>query len=596
MKRLILHGHFYQPPRENPWTGAIGHERGALPFSNWNERIDYECYRANAFGRLIDQDGRIERLVNNFTQLNFDVGPTLLRWLAEHDPGTLTRIVEADRESAKRLGHGNAMAQSYNHSILPLDSERDRKTQIRWGLAAFRHTFQREAVAMWLPETAVNHAVVDDLIDHGMQYVILAPHQAKRVRPLGATSHGQAGWRSVEERPLDTGQCYAVRHRGRSGRSIAAFFYDAELSHAIGFGDALKDSERFSRALADAARRSAVVHAAVDGETFGHHHAWGDRVLAHGLTVRTLKEGFELTNYMAQLSAQPPTFEVELALGAEKRGSSWSCAHGVERWRADCGCRVDVHAATSQAWRAPLRAALELLREHGSAFFETQGRTLFVDPWAARDAYIELILQPGRRRSWLGQYGAPGLAKAESERAIQLLEFQHQLLLMFTSCGWFFDDIGGIESRVVLRHAARAIELWETLGGMPPVQAFLDILRTAVSNDPNARNGATIYAEILQTDRREAPAGRNANPELLDREILRLALERTLIASMKAGAWDAAEDLVALAQRLELADQLFRAQEAYLECALAADEKLVHRIGLNLGFAPQFLTYLQGAS
>jgi alpha-amylase/alpha-mannosidase (GH57 family) len=596
VKRLILHGHFYQPPRENPWTGEIGPELGALPFRNWNERIDYECYRPNAYARLMDKDDRIERVVNNFAQLNFDIGPTLLRWLAEHDTSTLARIVAADRASAQRLGHGNAIAQSYNHTILPLDNARDRRTQIRWGLATFRHYFQRDARAMWLPETAVNHAVLDELIDHGMQYVILAPHQAKRVRALRRASHDESGWRSLEAQPLDTGQCYAVRHRSGGGRSIAAFFYDGTLSRSIGFGDALKDSAHFNRALKDAAGRSSLVHAAVDGETFGLHHAWGDRVLAHGLAVRAPKDGLELSNYMAQVEAQPPSHEVELALGVEDRGSSWSCAHGVERWRSDCGCRLDPHANTSQAWREPLRTALELLREHGAAFFETQGRILLVDPWAARDAYIELILQPKRRRPWLAQYGCPGLARAESERALQLLELQHQLLLMFTSCGWFFDDIAGIESRLVLRHAARAIELWEKLGGTPPVEDFLAHLRAAASNDPEAKNGAAIYAEIQKSDRHGTPPGTASNPALLDREILRLALERTVIAQMEAGAWDAAEDLLALAQRLEVAGQLFRAQETFLERVPAAEGELMQRIGQALGFASELLASRGGTS
>jgi alpha-amylase/alpha-mannosidase (GH57 family) len=589
VKRLILHGHFYQPPRENPWTGMVGQEPGALPFLNWNERIDYECYRANAFGRLMDDDDRIERIINNFALLSFDVGPTLVQWLEKNDTSTLSRIVAADRASALQLGHGNAIAQSYNHTILPLDSERDRKTQIRWGLAAFRHSFDRDAEAMWLPETAANHAVLDDLIDHGMKFVILAPHQAKRVRPLTDSRRAGAGWRRVDAPSLDTSETYAAMHRDGSGRSLAVFFYDGALSRAIGFGDALSDSNHFGHAVADAAQHAALVHAAVDGETFGHHHAWGDRVVAHGLAVRAKTAGLQLTNYRAQLEEHPPTQEVELELGAGERGSSWSCAHGVERWRSNCGCRLEIQRESSQAWRGPLRAALELLREDGATFFERKGLNFFVDPWGARDAYVELILQPSRRRPWLTQHGRPGLARAEAEQAIQLMEFQRQLLLMFTSCGWFFDDIAGIESRQVLRHAARAVELWQQLGGGPPLGAFLDILRDAVSNDPREGNGAAIYAEILRTDRQHTQPEAESNLSALDREIVRLALERCLVASLEEASWTAADDLLALARRLDVAGQLFRAQEAYLAHAPAAEDGLVYELGLGLGFSSQFL-------
>lgn len=589
MKRLVLHGHFYQPPRENPWTGVVGHEPGALPFVNWNERIDYECYRANAFGRLVDDDNRIERIINNFALISFDVGPTLLQWLAENDTSTLARIVAADGASAQNFGHGNAIAQSYNHTILPLDSERDRKTQIRWGLAAFRHYFQREALAMWLPETAANHAVLDELIDHGMKFVILAPHQAKRVRPLTESHRGGAGWRRVDAPSLDTSETYAVLHSDGSGRSLAVFFYDGVLSRAIGFGDALDDGDRFGHAVAAAAQHAALVHAAVDGETFGHHHAWGDRVLAHGLAVRAKTAGLQPTNYMSQLEAHPPALEVELELGVEERGSSWSCVHGVERWRADCGCRLATEHESSQGWRGPLRAALELLREQGASFFEQKGRNFFVDPWEARDAFVELILQPKRRRPWLSQHGRPGLARAEAEQAIQLLEFQHQLLLMFTSCGWFFDDIAGIESRQVLRHAARAVDLWEKLGGTPPVGAFLDLLRDAVSNDPREGNGAAIYGEILRTDKKLPPPAAASNLASLDREIVRLALERSLVASIEEDSWAVASELLVLASRLQMAGQMFRAQEAYLAGAPAAEDGLVHQLGLGLGFSSTFL-------
>lgn len=581
MTRIILHGHFYQPSRENPWTGGIDTELSAQPFHDWNERIDYECYRPNAFGRVVDAENRVRSLVNNFEWISFNVGPTLWQWLERHDRTTVERMREADRASLARLGHGNAIAQSYNHTILPLDNERDRRTQIRWGLAAFRSAFGREAEALWLPETAANHEVLDELIEHGLAFAVLAPQQAARTRPLPGGS-----WEDVSAETLDVSRTYLYRHGDGSDRSLAIFFYDGDLARQLGFGDALRSTRKLWGAIESAAGRGSRVHAALDGETFGHHHAWGDRVLAHALAVRAVEGGVSRSNYAAELEAHPPKWEVQLALGEGGRGSSWSCAHGVERWRADCGCRIDTGREAAQGWRSPLRASLELLRDQGAAFYEELGSQLLREPWSARDHYIELILEPKRRRAWLSTQGLPGLGRAEAKRAIELLEFQRQAMLMFTSCGWFFDDVAGIESRIVLRHALRAMKLWRELGGEPPEQAFREMLRAAESADPRFPDGEAVFDDVRRTIARAKKETQRSD----QRERLRLALEGELMAAMAAGSWGAAEDYVTLAERLKLSDQLFRAQEAYLVAQPPKDAERALRIGRALGFAPGLLS------
>ncbi len=500
-KLFVFHGHFYQPPRENPWTGLISRERSAAPYHDWNRRIDEECYRPNAFGRIVDDGNEIRAIVNNYAHMSFNVGPTLLRWLAEYDPLTLRRMIEADRRSAERNGgHGNAIAQAYNHIILPLADRRDRRTQIEWGLKVFQHYFQREAEAMWLPETAADHHVLDELIERGLRYVILAPQQAARVRPLAGGS-----WEDVRGGIVDTSMPYLYRHRDGSSGSIAVFFYDGELAQRIAFGDALHDSARFRDHVVAAARRcngGPLVHAAADGETAGHHHAWGDRVLAHALFRLLPDEGIEVTNYGHALDLVPPTHEVELELGPEGEGSSWSCPHGVGRWIRDCGCSIAHTEGWNQRWRTGLRKAFDLLRDRARDYFEEEASTLLQDPWAARDAYVEVLLDrsPGGRAAFLEKHGRGNLSEDMRIRALSLLEMQHHLLLQYTSCGWFFDDIGGLEARQVLRYAARAVDLWTELGGDPPARAFLDFLSQARSNLSHHGHGAAIFREIATGD------------------------------------------------------------------------------------------------
>lgn len=488
MTDLIIHGHFYQPPRENPWTGIIDHQPGAQPFHDWNERIHAECYWPNAFV----QTGA-ELTINNYASISFNFGPTLLSWLQAHHLGTYQKILEADRESAKRRsGHGNAIAQAYGHAILPLCNDRDRLTQVLWGLADFRTRFGREAESLWLPETACNEQTLDLLIEQGLRFVILAPTQAKRVRSLAGD------WQDVTAASINTSRAYQYKHRTQRNRSLAVFFYDGALAQAIAFEQVLRSSEQLVLLIKQAGERGPMVNIATDGETYGHHFKFGDLALAHALEVEAKKAGLSVTNYGEFLDTHPAEWEVEIFTGAAGGGSSWSCAHGVERWQSDCGCGAD--GGWIQAWRAPLRKALDFLRDNLAAHFEALGRELFKNPWDARNFYIELILNDRHSQAaFFNRHGRGVLSVDDAGDALTLLEMQRNALLMYTSCGWFFSDISGIETVQILRYAARAIELGEELGFSIPRAQFLEMLAEAPSNVPDIGNGAKIFQTIVES-------------------------------------------------------------------------------------------------
>ena len=515
MPELIIHGHFYQPPRENPWTGIVDTEPSAAPFHDWNERIHSECYRPNAFVRIADPSTLEERIVNNYTNLSFNFGPTLLSWLESNHPDTYARIIEADRESAlKRGGHGNAFAQAYGHAILPLCNERDLRTQIRWGMADFRQRFGREPEAMWLPETACNDAVMRALIDENLRFVILAPHQASRVRPSISTASGpgspseqpswgggcdqldsSAGgteWQSVNDQNIDTSVAYRYLHPDGSARSIAVFFYDGPTSRAIAFENLLRSSHELVDRLARSANNREMLNVATDGETYGHHFKFGDLCLAHALELDAPARGFRITNYGEYLEKHPPAFDVEISKGPNEEGTSWSCPHGVGRWLRDCGCQTGGEPGWNQKWRTPLRQALDYLRDENVRHFEAT--TLFNDPWQARNDSIELILnQHYSREQFLYDHAGHWLSADEQGSALTYLELQRMLLLMYTSCGWFFNDISGIETIQILKYAGRAIDLMNQLG-LPSVRdRFLEILAEAESNRSELGTGADIY-------------------------------------------------------------------------------------------------------
>jgi alpha-amylase/alpha-mannosidase (GH57 family) len=464
MTALIIHGHFYQPPRENPWTGEVETEPSAAPFHDWNERIHAECYAPN---------------VDNYPLISFNFGPTLLSWLAEHHADTYQKILNADKESvAARGGHGNAIAQAYGHAILPLCNERDRLTQVVWGLADFRFRFGREAEALWLPETAANDEVLSLLIEQGMRYVILAPNQAK-----GGSE-------------VDTSKPYLFRHVDGSGRSLAVFFYNGPLARAIAFEGALSSSRGLVERFVNAARLGELVNVATDGETYGHHFKFGDLGLAHALRVEAKAAGFWITNYGQYLDQHPPESRVEIDNGPDGEGSSWSCVHGVGRWMRDCGCHTGGEPGWNQKWRQPLRAALEFLRDDAAAKFQSYGSKLLRDPWAARNDYMSLLLNPSEHDEFLLRHAVHGLSTPEDVLVWVLLEIQHDALLMFTSCGWFFSDLAGIETIQVMRYAARVIDLMNELDLDPPLKKFLEMMSEARSNRPEKGNGADLFSRI----------------------------------------------------------------------------------------------------
>ena len=494
MTSLIIHGHFYQPPRENPWTGIVEAEPGAAPFHDWNERIHSECYQPNAFARIADSETDSERVANNYAKISFNFGPTLLSWIEHNHADTYARIIAADQESAlKRGGHGNAIAQAYGHAILPLCNERDLRTQIRWGIADFSQRFGRRPEALWLPETACNDEVMNALIDAGLRFVILAPHQAARAREIGETE-----WRVVNEQSIDTSIPYRYSRRDGSDRSIAVFFYEGPTSRAIAFENLLKSS----RGLVDRFTQTAtgdLVNVATDGETYGHHFKFGDICLAHALEIEAPASGFDITNYGEYLDQHPAIFEVEINNGPAGEGTSWSCPHGVGRWIRDCGCHTGGEQGWNQAWRTPLRQALDFLRDENVPYFEATRGTLFIDPWLARDESIALILdQHQSREQFLFQHAGRWLSSDEQWRALTNLELQRMLVLMYTSCGWFFNDLSGIETVQILKYAGRAMDLMVQLELPPARERFLEILAEAKSNRPGMGTGADIFERFVE--------------------------------------------------------------------------------------------------
>ena len=499
MRAIIVHGHFYQPPREDPWTREVHREPGAEPFGNWNERIFQECYRANAYARILDEHHRVEAIINNYLHMSFNFGPTLLSWMERHHPITYGRILEADRQSAlRRSGHGNAIAQAYNHCILPLCNERDRRTQIRWGLADFRHRFGRQSEGMWLPETACNHDALEALIEEGVKFTILSPYQADKVRGFGQTE-----WIEVSGGRIDPTLPYAYFHRDGSGRSIDIFFYDGPKSRAIAFEGLLGSSTRFLDHLVDHQDGAgSMVSVATDGESYGHHFSFGDRCIAHALTVEAQSRGIQVTNYAEHLEHAPPRHEVLIVEGDDGLGSAWSCAHGVGRWFRDCGCHTGGHDDWNQAWRGPLRQALDLLRDELRTLFEETGQHYFEDPWAARDDYVNVLLEGApARRPFFDRHAKRALSAEDRVAALELLEAQHFGMLMYTSCGWFFSDISGIETQQILKYAGRALDYALQFRPSDLRDRFLGQLAEAQSNHAHEGNGADVFRRHVDSVR-----------------------------------------------------------------------------------------------
>lgn len=487
---LCLHGHFYQPPRENPWIEAIEVQDSADPFHDWNERIAVECYGPNGAARVKNGADRIVDIVNNYRHVSFNFGATLLGWLERQRPDVYARVLDADAKSLAQRGHGNALAQGYNHAILPLLSPRDRRTQIRWGLSDFRRRFRREPEGFWLPETAADTATLADLADEGIRFTILSPYQALRVRPAGGEWVDATGARFDPSRP------YRVRLGGE--RELVVFFYDGNIAREIAFGSALAGPDALVAAIEGgylAARaHDELLTIAFDGETLGHHKKGGDEVLARAMRRLLADGGFEVVNPAQALERLPVEWEAEIV-----EGSSWSCAHGLERWRNDCGCNTGGPGHWHQRWRAPLRAALDGLRERLGAIFEREGAALLADPWGARDRYVEVVLDPERRErgEFLRREAGRALEAAEAVRALQLLEMERQALLMYTSCGWFFSELSGIETVQVLKYAARALQLAREACGDDLEPAFVESLAKAPSNVPELGDGRVVYEQLV---------------------------------------------------------------------------------------------------
>lgn len=495
MRYLCFHGHFYQPPRENPWLDTIEVQDSASPYHDWNARITAECYWPNAAAHRLRGDNRITAIINNYESISFNFGPTLTAWLARSEPELLARLVEADRVSREQhSGHGNAIAQVYGHAILPLANLRDKLTQVDWGIRDFVFRFGRRPTGMWLSETAVDTQTLEALATHNLVYTILAPHQAKRIRKIGDTD-----WEDVNEETLNTRQPYLCHLP--SGKQIVLFFYDARIARGVAFEHLLDSGERFVERLMAAFQSGSdepqLVHVATDGETYGHHHRFGEMALAYAIHEIERRGLARITNYSEYLALHPPRWEVEII-----ERTSWSCAHGVERWRSDCGCRTGGLPGWTQQWRTPLRAALDWLGGEIDTLFERQAGALLRDPWGARDAYIDLILDysPQRRDEFCMRHTGRILAPEEQQLVLKLLELQRHRLLMFTSCGWFFDELSGLEGTQILRYAARAAELAKECGRTLEAE-FVERLRHAPSNLSEVGDGGQLYLRNVRPTR-----------------------------------------------------------------------------------------------
>ena len=489
---VCIHGHFYQPPRENPWLETVETQDSAVPYHDWNERICEECYAPNGAARMVNSKNQITRIINNYAHISFDFGPTLLSWLLENAPRTYRMILEGERRSRKNFnGHSSAMAQVYNHIILPLASRRDRITQIRWGIADYQHHYGILPEGMWLAETAADNESLELLAQHGIKFTVLAPHQCKRIRSL----KDGGGWTETPNASVDTTHPYLVRFD--SGISIAVFFYDGPASRAIAFEGLLNSGESLAARLKGGFKDNAqpqLVHVATDGESYGHHHKYGEMALAYALRLLEVDPTVTLTNYGCFLERFPPEYETEIV-----ENTSWSCVHGIERWRSNCGCNGG-KPGCNQAWRAPLRQAMNELRDALVSLTEGEGARLFKDVWAARDGYIEAMLDhsPQTVEQFFRKHQLRVLTVPERVRGLELMEMQRHAQLMFTSCGWFFDDISGIETVQIITYAARVLQLAREVFGElaePLEPAFLARMADARSNVATAGDGAKIYKE-----------------------------------------------------------------------------------------------------
>lgn len=492
---LTIHGHFYQPPRENPWLEAIELQDSALPFHDWNERINKECYNPNSVSKIVDSRNRILDVVNNYEHMSFNFGPTLLSWMEHYAPLTYERIIKADIESiSQHNGHGNAIAQVYNHIIMPLANEKDKETQIKWGIRDFEYRFGRKPEGMWLAETAVDDDTLRLLVENGIKFTILSPYQALKFK-----KEKDKDWTDVSWGNIDPARSYKYNIKSAPGKSIDLFFYDGAISRSVAFDELLKDGNKFIKRLkegvSDLRDYPQLVHIATDGESYGHHTKFGDMALAYILKIKAKDEGFTITNYGEYLEKYRSDCEVDI-----KQASSWSCFHGVGRWKEDCGCSTGGHPGWNQKWRKPLREALDYLRDELIVLFEQEGAKYFDNVWDVRNNYINVILDRNEINVKKFQHDnfKPDLSDEQKVHAMELLEIQRQTLLMYTSCGWFFSEISGIETVQIMKYAARAMQLASKFTTKNLEEKFLNILAEAKSNIPEHGTGKDIFERFVK--------------------------------------------------------------------------------------------------
>jgi alpha-amylase/alpha-mannosidase (GH57 family) len=492
-KYVCIHGHFYQPPRENPWLDQVEVQDSAYPYHDWNERVTAESYARNGAARILDNQQFIIDIINNYSKISFNFGPTLLSWMEKKSPDVYRAVLDADRLSQNNFsGHGSALAQVYNHIIMPLANTRDKRTQIYWGIRDFQYRFHRKPEGMWLAETAVDMESLDLMAEMGIKFTVLAPRQAKRVRELKEGSLSV----NVSDQKIDPKMPYICKLP--SGRSIVLFFYDGPISQGVAFEGLLNNGEIFAERLTKAftpGHGAQLVHMATDGETYGHHHKFGDMALAYCLNVLSSRKDVSLTVYGEFMEQFPPTYEVEIY-----ENSSWSCVHGVERWRANCGCSSGMNQGWQQQWRASLRQALDWLRDELCSIYQHELSTYTLDVWHMRDAYIDVILNRSMSTIdlFLTNNASRVLNENEKIRCLKLLEMQYNAMLMYTSCGWFFDEISGIETVQIMKYAARAIQLAKEVCGADLEPAFMKYLENAPSNIAEIKNGAQTYKSMVQ--------------------------------------------------------------------------------------------------
>lgn len=495
-KFLTIHGHFYQPPRENPWLEAIELQDSALPFHDWNERICKECYNPNSVSRIVDNRNRILDIVNNYEYMSFNFGPTLLSWMEEFAPLTYERIIKADIESiSKHNGHGNAMAQVYNHIIMPLANEHDKDTQVKWGIRDFEYRFGRKPEGIWLAETAVDDDTLRVLIENGIKFTVLSPYQALKIK-----KSSDKEWQDVSWGNIDPARSYKYTIKTDPSKSIDLFFYDGAISRSVAFDELLTDGNKFIKRLkegvSDLRDYPQLINIATDGESYGHHTKFGDMALSYVLKIKAEDEGFKITNYGEYLDQYRSDYEVDI-----KQASSWSCFHGVGRWKEDCGCSTGGHPGWNQKWREPLRNALDYLRDSFAEIFEQEGSKYFnKDVWDVRNEYIEVILDrtSSKIKAFQKAHFNSDLTEDEKVRAMELLEIQRQALLMYTSCGWFFSEISGIETVQIMKYAARALQLASHFSKENYEEKFLEILAEAKSNIQEFGTGRDIYERFVK--------------------------------------------------------------------------------------------------